>query len=157
LLRRAAQARRAAPAAAPPAPPSFTEAMMADRFCAAIAGLIDEKTCELAWQGPFGLATVTITDTVTFFNRHHVIDIGVPRDTPFPLETLSYIATAMEIERAGGAAGFVESLIAAAERTNAWREYAARSREFPSRAPHPPAPCRPRPGRRRLKLRAPQR
>jgi hypothetical protein len=100
---------------------------------------------------------LSVTDTKTFFNRHHVIDIGVPPGMPFPLETLSYIATAMEIDRAGGAKPFVESLIAAAESTAAWREYAARApRKSDARPGRQPTP-RPKPGRRRLKLDTPKR
>jgi hypothetical protein len=130
---------------------------MEDPLRAAIAGLITCKTSEISWNGPLGAVTLTVTDTKTFFNRHHVIDIGVPPGMPFPLETLSYIATAMEIERAGGAKPFVESLIAAAESTAAWRKYAARA---PSKSPPRPGrqpPPRPKPGRRRLKLDTPKR
>ena len=118
----------------------------------AIAGLISCKTYELVWNGPFGAVTLSVTDTKTFFNRHHAIDIGVPPGMPFPLETLSYIATAMEIERAGGAKPFVESLIAAAESTAAWREYAAHAPKNPAARPGRQSPPRPKPGRRRLKL-----
>jgi hypothetical protein len=125
---------------------------------AAIAGLITCKTYELEWTGPFGAVTLSVSDTKTFFNRHNVIDIALPPGTPFPLETLSYIATAMEIERVGGAARFVESLIVAAESTAAWREYAARSaKATPSTRCNQRPPSRPKPGRRRLKLRAPNR
>jgi hypothetical protein len=121
-----------------------------------MGGLITYKTCELSWNGPFGPVTLTVTDTKTFFHRHHVIDIAVPPNTPFPLETLSYVATAAEIERAGGAGRFVESLIVTAESTAAWREYAARSRNSPARPGCQP-PSRPKPGRRRLKLGTPRR
>jgi hypothetical protein len=95
----------------------------------------------------------------TSFNRHHVVDIAVPPETPFPLETLSYVATGAEIERAGGAKGFVQSLIAAAESTAAWREYASCVSSRVSPAPHtsPRQPRRPWAGRRRLKLSAPRR
>jgi hypothetical protein len=88
-----------------------------------------------------------------------VIDIAVPPGMPFPLETLSYIATPSEIERAGGAGRFVESLIAAAENTAAWRDYAAHA-SVRDLLVHPPCrrqPARPRPGRRRLKLSVPRR
>jgi hypothetical protein len=130
---------------------------MKDPLPAAIAGLISCKTWELSWNGPFGAVMLSITGTRTFFNRHHVIDIGVPPGMPFPLETLSYIATAAEIERAGGAKPFVESLIAAAESTAAWREYAARAlKNVAARHGRQPAP-RPKPGRRRLKLDTPKR
>jgi hypothetical protein len=123
----------------------------------AIAGLITCKTSEVCWNGPFGAVTLTVTDTRTFFRRHHVIEIGVPPGLPFPLETHSYIATAIEVKRAGGASRFVESLIAAAESTAAWRQYAARSQRNPAaRAARQPAP-RPKPGRRRLKLDVPRR
>jgi hypothetical protein len=123
----------------------------------AIAGLITCKTYELSWNGPSGTVPLTVTETRTFFKRHPVIDITVPAGVPFPLETLSYIATAMEIERAGGAARYVESLIAAAESTTAWREYAARApKNFPAHSGRQ-APPRPKPGRRRLKLDAPKR
>jgi hypothetical protein len=123
----------------------------------AIAGLIDCKTYKVSWNGPRGVVRLAVTDTKTFFNRHHVIDIAVPPGTPFPLETLSYVATAAEIERAGGAAGFVASLIAAAERTAAWRAYAARAVKEPGAQSRRDAPPRPKPGRRRLKLDAPKR
>jgi hypothetical protein len=130
---------------------------MQDPLRAAIAGLITCKTSELSWNGPFGTVMLSVTDTTTFFNHHHVIDIGVPPGIPFPLETLSYIATATEIERAGGAKAFVESLITAAESTAAWREYAARApKNLAARHGRQPAP-RPKPGRRRLKLDTPKR
>jgi hypothetical protein len=130
---------------------------MEETLRAAIAGLISCKTYELSWNGPFGAVMLSVTDTRTFFNRHHVIDIGVPPGMPFPLETLSYIATAMEIKRAGGAKPFVESLIAAAESTAVWREYVARApSNFPALAGRQPPP-RPKPGRRRLKLDTPKR
>ena len=76
---------------------------------AGAAALMTCKTYEFSWNSPFGPVTLTVTDTKTFFSRHHVVDIGLPPDTPFPLETLSYVATGAEMERAGGAAGFVES------------------------------------------------
>ena len=124
----------------------------------AIASLIRCKSYDLEWNGPFGAVRLSVTDTSTFFKRHHVIDIGVPPGIPFPLETLSYVATRMEIERAGGAARFVASLIAAAESTAAWRDYAARSANAPAnRTSYKRPPPRPRPGRRRLKLDAPRR
>lgn len=130
---------------------------MKDPLRDAIAGLLTCKTCEVLWNGPFGVVMLTVTATKSFFDRHHVIDIGVPPGMPFPLETLSYIATAMEIDRAGGAKAFVESLIAAAESTAAWREYAARTpKNFPARPGRQPPP-RPKPGRRRLKLDTPKR
>ena len=75
---------------------------------AGAAALMTCKTYKLPWSSPFGPVTLTVTDTKTFFSRHHVVDIGLPPDTPFPLETLSYVATGAEIQRAGGAAGFVE-------------------------------------------------
>lgn len=119
----------------------------------AIAGLISCKTYELVWNGPFGAVMLSVTDTKTFFNYHHVIDIGVPPGMPFPLETLSYIATALEIERAGGAKPFVESLVTAAENTAAWRDYAAQSaKAAPVGRNNLRPPPRPKPGRRRLKL-----
>jgi hypothetical protein len=130
---------------------------MEDPLRAAIAGLISWKTYELVWNGPFGQVTVIVTDTKTFFNRHHVIDIALAPSTPFPLETPSYIATAMEIERAGGTVRFVESLIAAAESTAAWREYAARSVKASAVERSHQRPSRPKPGRRRLKLDTPKR
>jgi hypothetical protein len=123
----------------------------------AIAGLITCRTSAVRWNGPFGAVTLTVTDTRTFFRRHHVIDIAVPPGLPFPLETHSYIATAIEVERAGGAARFVESLIAAAESTAAWREYAARSQRNPAARAAPQLGPRRKPGRRRLKLDAPKR
>jgi hypothetical protein len=130
---------------------------MEETLRAAIAGLISCKTYELSWHGPFDAVMLSVTDTTTYFNRHHVIDIGVPPGMPFPLETLSYIATAMEIKRAGGAKPFVESLIAAAESTAAWREYVARApSNFRALAARQPPP-RPKPGRRRLKLNTPKR
>jgi hypothetical protein len=130
---------------------------MEEPLRSAIANLISCKTYELWWNGPFGAVMLSVTDTKTFFNRHHVIDIAVPAGTPFPLETVSYIATAMEIDRAGGTNPFVESLIAAAESTAAWRDYAARvPKNFAARAGRQPPP-RPKPGRRRLKLDAPKR
>jgi hypothetical protein len=129
---------------------------MEDPLRAAIAGLISCKTYELWWNGPFGAVMFTVTDTKTFFSRYHLIDISVPPGMPFPLETLSYIATATEIERSGGTARFVESLIAAAESTAAWREYAARSVKTAAGRSHQ-RPSRPKPGRRRLKLDAPRR
>jgi hypothetical protein len=147
----------AAAAPSPCAPPSCAEAGTVNALRDAIAGLISCKTYELSWNGPFGAVMLSVTDTETFFNRHHVIDIGVPPCMPFPLETLSYIATAMEIERAGGAKAFVESLIAAAESTAAWREYAARAPgDSPARPGRQPPP-RPKPGRRRLKFDTPKR
>jgi hypothetical protein len=131
---------------------------MEDPLRAAIAGLISCKTYELWWNGPFGAVMFTVTDTKTFFSRYHLIDISVSPGMPFPLETLSYIATATEIERAGGTARFVESLIAAAESTAAWREYAARSVKASAvERSHQRPPSRPKPGRRRLKLHTPKR
>lgn len=130
---------------------------MEDALRTAITGLIRCKSYDLEWHGAFGSMVVRVTDTKTFFNPHHVIDIGVPPGIPFPLETLSYLATAIEIERAGGAARFVESLIAAAEATAAWREYAARSvKASATGRSQQRTPSRPRPGRRRLKLDAPK-
>lgn len=130
---------------------------MADTLHAVIASLIVCRTSKLSWNGPSSPVLVTITDTKTFFNPYHVIDIGLPPSTPFPLETLSYIPTGAEIERAGGAKGFVESLIAAAERTAAWREYAAPEVKNSDARSRRGAPPRPRPGRRRLKLHTPRR
>ena len=126
---------------------------------AGTAALMTCKTYEFSWNSPFGPVTLTVTDTKTFFSRHHVVDIGLPPDTPFPLETLSYVATGAEIERAGGAAGFVESLIATAESTAAWRDYAARlSRHGLPATRWPPGQApRPRHRRRRLKFSAPRR
>lgn len=123
------------------------------------AGLLTRTTYELSWNGPRGPVTVTVTDTRTFFTRHPVIDIAIPPGMPFPLETLSYVATAAEIERARGAPGFVEALIAAAESTAAWREYAARPLPRYLVGKHRPQALstRPRPGRRRLKLSGPGR
>jgi hypothetical protein len=121
-----------------------------------MAGLLTCKICELLWHGPLGPVTLIVTDTRTFFNRHAVIDIAIPPGTPFPLETLSYIATAQEIDRARGARGFVQSLIAAAENTAAWREYVARPTKRSSHARQQAPPSRPKPGRRRLKLGAPR-
>lgn len=130
---------------------------MEEALRAAIAGLITCKTYELSWHGPFGAVMLSVTDTKTFFNRHHAIEIGAPPGMPFPLETLSYIATAMEIKRAGGAKRFVESLIAAAENTAVWREYVARAlSNSPALAGRQPPP-RSKPGRRRLKLDTPKR
>jgi hypothetical protein len=146
-----------AEAATPHSPPPSAEAVMEERLRAAVAGLISCKTYELSWAGPFGLVVLSVTDTKTFFKRHHVINIGAPPGTPFPLETVSYIATTMEIERAGGAKAFVESLIAAAESTAAWREYVARAPNNPAARHGRRPPPRPKPGRRRVKLDIPKR
>ena len=124
----------------------------------AIAGLITCKTFEISWHGPFGAITLTVTDTKTYFNRYHVIDIALPPGTPFPLETLSYVATAMEVERTGGAARFVQGLIATAESTAAWRDYAARSvKAVPLDRGHQRPPPRPKPRAPPLEARHPKR
>jgi hypothetical protein len=121
--------------------------------------LLTRKTYTLAWNSPAGPVVLTITHTRTFFCRAHVVDIAVPPHTPFPLDTLSYIVTDPDIRRAGDAKAFVESLIAAAEGTAAWRSYAARAAQtdlfgIPGQAE---PPVRARPGRPRLKLPGPRR
>jgi hypothetical protein len=121
--------------------------------------LLTRKTYTLAWSSPTGPVTLTVTHTRTFFGRAHIVDIAVPPETPFPLDTLSYIVTDPDIRRAGTAKAFVESLIAAAESAAGWRTYAARAPQTDlfgaSRRNEPPV--RSRPGRPRLKLPAPKR
>ena len=121
--------------------------------------LLTRKTYKLAWNSPTGPVTITITHTTTFFRRAHVVDIAVPPLTPFPLDTLSYIVTDPDLQRAGDAKAFVASLIAAAESSAAWRKYAARAAQtdlfgIPGQAERP---VRARPGRPRLKLPGPGR
>jgi hypothetical protein len=72
----------------------------------------------LAWPGPAGEVTLTITHTKTFFGRAHVVAVAAPEGVRLPLDTLSYVVTANELERAGGAKAFVAQLLAKA-RTNA--------------------------------------
>jgi hypothetical protein len=121
--------------------------------------LLNCRTYKLHWKSPTGTVTLVITHTKTFFERAHVVAIEVPPDTPFPLDTLSYLVTDAEMERFGGANGFVQSLIAAAENTPSWRKHAIRAAQGDLfAAPREPDPrARPKPRRRRLTLPAPER
>jgi hypothetical protein len=68
----------------------------------------------LAWPSPAGEVTLTITHTRTFFGRAHVIDMAAPEGARLPLETLSYLMTDADLQRAGGAIAFVAQLLAKA-------------------------------------------
>jgi hypothetical protein len=67
-----------------------------------------------SWPGPDGEVTLTVTHTRTFFGRAHVIDIAAPEGARLPLETLSYLVTDADLQRAGGAVAFVAQLLAKA-------------------------------------------
>ena len=113
----------------------------------------------MPWNSPTGKITLTITHTKTFFGRAHVIDIAIPPGTRFPLDTLSYLVTEAELDRAGSANAFIKNLIAAAENTRSWRKEATRAAQpdlfRPTPAPDPPVNSRSR--RRRPPLLAPKR
>jgi hypothetical protein len=118
--------------------------------------LITCTTYDLPWNSPAGPVTVIVTHTHIRFGGH-TIDIGIPPDTPFPVDTFSYPTNESELHRTGGPVGFVRILIASGEHTDYWRDYAARAAQadlFGARA-RIETPGRPR--RRRLKLPAPAR
>ena len=111
-------------------------------------------TYALAWISPAGPVTVVVKHTHIRFGGH-TIDIELPPDTPFPVDTFSYPTNESELHRTGGPVGFVRLLIASGENTNYWRNYAARAAQadlFGARArieispsPQTPAPPRARP------------
>jgi hypothetical protein len=87
------------------------------------------KINEFVWNGPTGPLTVTVTDYADYFGAHHEIEIEIPPDTLFPLDDFSIPAGSSELARAGDAKTFVERLLAIAERTDYWKDAAARARQ----------------------------
>jgi hypothetical protein len=111
------------------------------------------------WNGPTAPVTVTVTDYADYFGTRHWIEIEIPPATLFPLDDFSFPVGASELARAGDALAFVHRLIAVAERTDYWKDAAARARQgdlFGARITLD-APRRPKRHRHGLRRPAPRR
>ena len=113
------------------------------------------KIYEFVWNGPTGPLTVTVTDYADYFGTHHEIEIEIPPDTLFPLDDFSFPVGSSELARAGDARAFVERLLAIAERTDYWKDAAARARQGDLFGARPTLDPPRRPRRRRHVLRRP--
>jgi hypothetical protein len=87
------------------------------------------KIYTFVWTGPTGPLSVTVTDFTDYFGTGHWIEIEIPPDTLFPLDDFSFPVGASEFARAGDAVAFARRLIAIAERTDYWKDAAARARQ----------------------------